>query len=90
MVARDAPKPIVIDVDSTAPDLVTVDDLARLQLAARRAGCSIQLRNASEALRKLIALVGLADVLPLEAERESEVGEQLGVQEVVQTRDPAV
>ena len=90
MVARDAPKPIVIDVDSTAPDLVTVDDLARLQLAARRAGCSIQLRNASEALRKLIALVGLADVLPLEVERESEVAEQLGVQEVVQTRDPAV
>ena len=90
MVARDAPKPIVIDVDSTAPDLVTVDDLARLQLAARRAGCSIQLRNASEALRKLIALVGLADALPLEAERESEVAEQLGVQEVVQTRDPAV
>jgi hypothetical protein len=90
VVARDAPKPIVIDVDSTAPDLVTVDDLARLQLAAHRAGCSIQLRNASEALCELIALVGLVDVLPLEAGRESEVGEQLGVQEVVQPRDPAV
>ena len=90
MVARDAPKPIVIDVHAVAPDLCTVDDLARLQLAARRAGCSIQLRNAGAALRELIALVGLADVLPLEVGREPEVGEELGVQEVVQSRDPAV
>ncbi len=90
MVSGDAPKPIVIDVDSTAPDLCTVDDLARLQLAARRAGCSIELRNASPALRDLIALVGLADVLPFEASREPEVGEQLGVEEVVEPRDPAV
>jgi hypothetical protein len=90
VVASDAPKPIVIDVNSIAPDLVSVDDLARLQLAARRAGRSIQLRNASEALRALIALVGLVDVLPLEAGRESEGGEQLRVQEVVQPRDPAV
>ena len=90
MGANDAPKPIVIDVHSTAPDLCTVDDLARLQLAARRAGCSILLRNASAALRELIALVGLVDVLPLEPGRESEVGEELGVQEVVQPGDPAV
>ena len=90
MVARDAPKPIVIDVNSTAPVLRSVDALARLQLAARREGCSIELRNASAALRDLIALVGLVDVLPLEAGREPEVGEELGVQEVVEPRDPAV
>ena len=90
MVARDAPKPIVIDVNSTAPVLRSVDLLARLQLAARREGCSIELRHASEALRDLIALVGLVDVLPLEAGREPEVGEELGIEEVVEPRDPAV
>ena len=84
------PKRIVIDVDSTAPDLVTVDDLARLQLAAHRTGCSIRLRNASRALCDLITLVGLAEVLPVEVGREPEVGKQLGVEEVVQPRDPAI
>ena len=81
---------IVIDVDSTVPDLALVDSLARLQLAARRRGCSIRLRNAGRALCDLIALVGLADVLPVEVGREPEAGEQLGVEEVVQPRDPAV
>jgi ABC-type transporter Mla MlaB component len=42
---------------------VTVDALARLQLAARRAGCQVRLRRASAELRSLVALMGLADVL---------------------------
>jgi ABC-type transporter Mla MlaB component len=48
-----------------AVDAVTVDALARLQLAARRRNCSIELRNASDQLRELIAFMGLGDVLAL-------------------------
>ncbi|MPY95985.1 MAG: STAS domain-containing protein [Acidimicrobiia bacterium] len=80
------------------PDLVFVDALARLQLAARRLGWSIRLRNPCEELRGLLDLVGLADVLadvvvdgpelPLETGGEAEGGEELGVQEVVDPRDP--
>jgi hypothetical protein len=87
---RDGPTIIVIDVDTTVPTLALVDSLARLQLAAKRRGCSIRLRHASGGLCDLITLVGLADVLLVEVGREPEVGEQLGVEEVVQPRDPAV
>ena len=52
------------DVSGIAPDAVTVDALARLQIGARRLGCQVRLRNASEDLRALVALMGLEDVLP--------------------------
>jgi ABC-type transporter Mla MlaB component len=52
------------DVGGVDPDAVTVDALARLQLAARRHGCRIRLRHASPELRELVALMGLSDVLP--------------------------
>ena len=52
------------DVAGVEPDAVTVDALARLQLAARRLGCQVQLENASPELRELIAFMGLTDVLP--------------------------
>jgi ABC-type transporter Mla MlaB component len=52
------------DVAGVEPDAVTVDALARLQLAARRSGCQVRLRNASEALLELVAFMGLGDVLP--------------------------
>lgn len=45
------------------PDLDLVDRLARLELRARRVGCSIRLRGAGRDLAGLIALVGLAEVL---------------------------
>jgi ABC-type transporter Mla MlaB component len=45
-------------------DVVTVDALARLQLAARRHGCEIRLRAASARLCELVRLMGLEDVLP--------------------------
>jgi|RhiMethySRZTD1v2_1073278.scaffolds.fasta_scaffold1731620_1 ABC-type transporter Mla MlaB component len=51
------------DVAGVDPDAVTVDALARLQLAARRHGCQVILRNASPALLDLVELMGLADVL---------------------------
>ena len=51
------------DVDGVQADAVTIDALARLQLAARRTGCHVRLRNASEELRELVAFMGLEDVL---------------------------
>jgi len=51
-------------VDGVEPDAVTVEALARLQLAARRTGCSVRLRNASAELRDLIRFMGLDAVLP--------------------------
>lgn len=75
------------------PDLVLVEALARLQLAARRLGTSIHLRDAPPELRELLDLVGLADLivgprqLPLEVGRQPEGGEQLGVEEIVEPGD---
>ena len=52
------------DVRGVEPDAVTVDALARLQLAARRTGCRVRLLHASDELLELVALVGLSEVLP--------------------------
>ena len=51
-------------VATVAADAVTVDALARLQLAATRSGCRIRLRDASSSLLELVAFMGLRDVLP--------------------------
>lgn len=55
---------VLCDVGGVEPDAVTVDALARLQLAAQRRGCEIRLRHASHALIELVEFMGLADVLP--------------------------
>ena len=52
------------EVAGVEPDAVTVDALARLQLAARRHGCRVRLRDASPELLELVAFMGLRDVLP--------------------------
>ncbi|MFN2467062.1 MAG: STAS domain-containing protein [Gaiellaceae bacterium] len=52
------------DVSGVDPDAVTVEALARLQLAARRHGCRVRLRHASAELLDLLAFMGLRDVLP--------------------------
>ena len=44
-------------------DMAVVDQLARLQLEARRLGCSIRLRNACAELVELLELSGLDDVV---------------------------
>ena len=59
-----APDVAVCDVSGVEPDAVTVDALCRLQLAARRLGCQVRLRNASPELRELVEFMGLRDVLP--------------------------
>ena len=51
------------DAGGVPADAVTVDALARLQLAARRSGCQVRLCNASPKLRELVTFMGLRDVL---------------------------
>jgi hypothetical protein len=80
-------------VDQPTPlDLEVVDALARLQLAARRAGRSIQLVNPSQELRGLLDFAGLAGVVPsaLEPVGQSESGEELWIEEVVEPGDPTL
>jgi ABC-type transporter Mla MlaB component len=55
------------DVTGVEPDAVTVDALARLQLAARRHGCQVRLCHASAELLDLLSFMGLRDVLPDDA-----------------------
>jgi len=52
------------DVQDVSADAVTVDALARLQLAAHRHACQVRLRRASDDLRELVAFMGLQDILP--------------------------
>jgi ABC-type transporter Mla MlaB component len=52
------------DVSGVESDAVTADALARLQLAARRHGCRVRLRNASAELLELLCFMGLSEVLP--------------------------
>ncbi len=60
------PAPIVVDVRALAADALTIDVLAHLQLAARRLGTRVHLRNASDELLKLIAFAGLSEALGVE------------------------
>jgi ABC-type transporter Mla MlaB component len=55
---------VLCDVLGVEPDAVTADALCRLQLAARRNGCQVRLRHASDELLALIAFMGLTNVLP--------------------------
>ncbi len=87
---------VLCDVGVIAdPDIATIDALARLALAARRAGCTVRLRGACPELRALVALTGLGTILPCaedsvvevrwQTEEREEVG---GVQEERDPGDP--
>jgi ABC-type transporter Mla MlaB component len=54
---------LTCDVASVEPDAVTVDALARLQLAAHRQGCVVRVRHASGGLLDLVELMGLTHVI---------------------------
>lgn len=54
---------VVCDVREAECDAVTVDALARFQLAACRSGRRVQLRGACPELVRLVELMGLTDVL---------------------------
>jgi ABC-type transporter Mla MlaB component len=64
LLERSAAGIALCDVSSVEPDAVTVDALARLQLAARRHGCQVRLRHASADLLDLLGFMGLTRVLP--------------------------
>jgi ABC-type transporter Mla MlaB component len=51
------------DVTDVRCDVVTLDALARVCLAARRNQCRLRLRHTSQELKALIAFVGLQEVL---------------------------
>jgi hypothetical protein len=88
-----APRPstIVCDVGTLAPDAVTVDALARLQLSARRLGLELRLSRSSRELQELLAFVGLGDVLGVEPRGQAEEREQrLRVEEERELDDPTV
>lgn len=86
---------VVGRVPGGRPDLGVIEALARLQLEARRRGCSIRVRDASRELCELLGLVGLAGLvarpgdLVLEGGREAERGEELRVEEAVEPGDPS-
>ncbi|HEY5059090.1 MAG TPA: hypothetical protein VII51_08725 [Gaiellaceae bacterium] len=64
LLERSRPQLAWCNVGGVAPDAVTVEALARLQLAARRYLCQVRLRHASPELLDLVAFMGLEDVLP--------------------------
>ncbi|MEV7197144.1 STAS domain-containing protein [Streptomyces sp. NPDC093510] len=85
---------VICDVAAvTTADLTTVDAVARLHLAARRAGGRIRLRNPGPGLLALLGLVGLVELLGLVVEVEGHPEEReppRGVQEAVEAGDPAL
>jgi hypothetical protein len=68
---------IVCELGGVAADCVTVDALARMHLAARRAGVELDLRHASAELRELLVFTGLSGALRLEPGRQAEEREEL-------------
>jgi ABC-type transporter Mla MlaB component len=63
LLAESGAEVAVCDLRGVAPDAVAVDALARLELAARRHGCQIQVGGGSPDLCELISFMGLRDVL---------------------------
>ena len=62
-VAAEGATEIVCDVGGIRPDLVAVDALARVAVTAKRLGCRVRVRGASEELCALAAYLGLDCVL---------------------------
>ncbi|MFF8941069.1 STAS domain-containing protein [Streptomyces sp. NPDC014864] len=79
---------VVCDVGGLGPPgLGVVDLLARLELAARRAGGRIRLRDPDPALPALLDLVGIRFELEGQPEQREPA---LGVEEAVESGDPAL
>lgn len=55
---------VTCDVSRAHVDIGLVDALARLQLTALRAGCTIGIRGGTAELGRLIELAGLAGTVP--------------------------
>jgi len=76
----------LVDVRGLAPDAITVDALARLQLAARRNGSEIRLQHASAELLELADFMGLGGVLQGQPEEREDA---LRVEKEREADDPA-
>jgi hypothetical protein len=89
---------VLLEVRDDGPcraDLATLDGLARLQLAVRRAGARVVLAGSTADLRALLVFTGLAEALAGvasggEPQRQSEHPEVVGPHEVRDAADPAV
>ena len=57
----------ICDVSSVGVDAVTIDAVARLQLAARRHACEVRLCSAPPELTDLVSFMGLTNVIPCDA-----------------------
>lgn len=80
---RDGPRPLWVVCAAgalAAAGLAEVDGLARLALAARRAGVRLSVTGAAPQLRALLDLVGLVELLGEPEQREPPGGVQEGVQ----------
>ena len=81
---------IVCDLRGVAADCVTVDALARIHLAARRAGVDLDVRHASPELKELLVFTGLSGVLGVGPRREAEERKDpLGREKEGQLDDPS-
>ncbi|WP_369391496.1 STAS domain-containing protein [Streptomyces sp. CG1] len=88
LMAAGGERVVVCDVGGLGPPgLGVVDLLARLELTARRGGGRIRLRDPDPALLALLDLVGLRFQVEGQAEEREP---PLGVEEAVETGDPAV
>ena len=83
---------ITLDCGSIAqPTASTIDQMARLQLQARRGGCELRWKDANPRLLELIGFAGLSGVLCVEAERQAEQREEpCSIEEEGQLGDPSV
>ena len=84
VVGADGTHRVLLLTGAGAPGLAAVEELARLQLQARRAGGRIRLQEVCPALAELLDLAGLGRELGGQAEGREEAG---GVQEGVNTDD---
>ncbi len=73
------------------PDLDTVDNIARMQLATRRRGRTLTLYRTARPLIELLDLAGLAEVLRVEVKRKPEERKETRrIEEEGELGDPAV
>jgi anti-anti-sigma regulatory factor len=76
LLAESGARLALCDVCDVDVDAVTVDALARMQLAARRRGCRVCLCNCSPELRELVSFMGLENVFAEPANERSHDGKR--------------
>ena len=75
----------------TKPTAAMIDLISRLELAARRRGCALELKDANPELLELIGFVGLAGVLGVEARRQAKQRKQpRSIEEEGELGDPSL